>query len=65
MPSSKDGESGILEDSEDSTFVPTHEHLSTPKSAGNHARQLRRIVDNWVFRGAVGDECAEELSDGI
>jgi len=38
---------------------------STPKSAENHARQLRRIVDNCVFRGVVGDECAEELSDGI
>jgi len=38
---------------------------STPKSAGNHARQLRRVVDNCVFRGVVDDEFAEEPSDGI
>lgn len=38
---------------------------STPKNAGNHARQLRRIVDNCVFREAVGAECAEEPNDGI
>jgi hypothetical protein len=36
---------------------------STPRNAENHARQLRRIVDNCVFRGA--DECIEESSDGI
>ena len=38
---------------------------STPKNAGNHARQLRRIVDNCVFREPAGDKYVEELSDGI
>jgi hypothetical protein len=38
---------------------------STPRNAGNHARQLRRIVDKCVFREPSADECVEELNDGI
>ena len=37
---------------------------STPKNPGNHARQLRRVVDNCSIREPL-DECEEELSDGI
>jgi len=37
---------------------------STPKNAGNHARQLKRVVDNCAIRKqtatAAGDEGGEE-----
>lgn len=38
---------------------------STPRNPGNHARRLRRVVDNCVFRESSDDEGVEELSDGI
>ncbi|WP_129776154.1 hypothetical protein [Peristeroidobacter soli] len=32
---------------------------STPRDAGNHARRLRRVVDNCVFRESMGREISK------
>jgi hypothetical protein len=33
---------------------------STPKNAGNHAKQIRRIVDNCTRHNITEDSCEEE-----
>lgn len=33
---------------------------STPKSSGNHARQLLRVVNNCAVSQAIDDECDKE-----
>jgi hypothetical protein len=33
---------------------------STPKNAGNHAKQIRRIVDNCIRHNKVDTPCGEE-----
>lgn len=33
---------------------------STPKNSGNHAKQIRRVVDNCTRHNNVGAPCEEE-----
>ena len=33
---------------------------STPKNSGNHAKQIRRIVDNCTKHNNVDDSCKDE-----
>jgi hypothetical protein len=33
---------------------------STPRSSGNHARQIKRVVDNCTTNNVVNDLCEEE-----